>query len=262
MGVGTLTVWVAKSVELSSTLTENRREEKTPRFQRRSFSHPFSLKSQQKGHGKGVLTPATGRGVRSSLFRTLPEQPPGSAPRDPGRETIRTHPAPRGPTTTTTTTTTAAAVRPQQPQRPADEARQPRRPSAPGRPFPGEVRHSSPQPRAPRHCPRPRPHRGSAQRAPCARPACLRPARPAPSLTPSHTPEPTGATTHPGLGQGEPRATRGGPSPESEAARQRGARQLRQVSSSWTLLLQPVAAIARAPPASVPLLRCSPLWPL
>lgn len=52
--------------------------------------------------------------------------------------------------------------------------------------------------------------------------------------------------------QEKPRATGGGASPENEAARQ-----LRQVSSSWTLLLQPVAANTRAPPASVPLLRCS-----
>ncbi|XP_029775524.1 uncharacterized protein LOC115275925 [Suricata suricatta] len=130
-----------------------------------------------------------------------------------------THPTPRADQSTT------AVARSRQPQRPADD-------------FGGPQSEGGPSPR-------------SAEKAASARPACIRPGRLALSLTPSHAPESTGATTHPApQGRGSP-GQRGAVPPQ----RARQGRQLRQVSSSWTLLLQPAAANTRAPPESVPLLR-------
>lgn len=73
----------------------------------------------------------------------------------------------------------------------------PPRPSVRGGPSPGRCDILAPRPGSPDAAlvPRP-PPRGSAEKAPSARLACIRPARPAPSLVPSHAPEPTGATTH------------------------------------------------------------------
>ena len=91
----------------------------------------------------------------------------------------------------------------------------------PRKPFPREVRHSSPRAQGPGTAlvPHP-PPRGNAEKAPSARLACIRPAWPAPSLTPSHAPEPARATTHRApRGRGSPGRLGAAPPPR---ARQRG----------------------------------------
>ena len=65
---------------------------------------------------KDVLSPATGRGKRSTLFPAFPEHALRTAPGSRGREIICTHPTSRADQSTT------AAARSQQPQRPVDEA--------------------------------------------------------------------------------------------------------------------------------------------
>lgn len=187
--------------------------------------------------------------MRSTLFPSFPEHALRSAQGNQEREIVCTHPTPRADQSTT------AAARSQHPQRPVDKAPHFGSPQSKGGPSPRRCDIPAPRPESTNAVlvPHP-PPRGSAEKAPSAKPACIRPAPPAPSLTPSHAPEPTGATTHPASpGRGSPGRRGGGASPESEAARQ-----LRQVSSSWILLLLPVAANTRAPPASVPLPRCSP----
>lgn len=115
----------------------------------------------------------------------------------------------------------------------------PRRPSVRGGPSPARCHIPGPMPggRDPALVPRP-PPRGSAEKAPGARPAGLYPPSPAGPVPNAVThPRPPGpaprATTHPTApGRGKLRAAEGGASPDSEAARP-----LRQVSSAWTLLL-------------------------
>lgn len=164
---------------------------------------------------KDVLSPATGRGKRSTLFPAFPEHALRTAPGSRGREIICTHPTSRADQSTT------AAARSQQPQRPVDEAPHLGGPS-PKEALPQGGATFQPPGQGARHCPRPPPHpppRGNAEKAPSARLACIRPARPAPSLTPSHTPEPARATTHrTPQGRGSPGRLGGGASPESEAA--------------------------------------------
>ncbi|XP_047680627.1 uncharacterized protein LOC125147587 [Prionailurus viverrinus] len=162
-----------------------------------------SALSNRRKNGKGVLSPATGREMRSTLLPSFPEQALSLSSWEPG-ERNRLH-----------------------------------TPNPAGRPFNYGNLPLAAAAEASR--------RGSAEKAASARPACIRPAQPAPSLTPSHAPESTGATTHPApQGRGSP--GRRGAAPPQKA---RQSRQLRQVSSSWTLLLQPAAANTRAPPASV-----------
>lgn len=97
----------------------------------------------------------------------------------------------------------------------------PRRPSVRGGPSPARCHIPGPMPgsRDPALVPRP-PPRGSAEEAPCARLAWIRPARPAPFLTPSHAPEPTRATTHPTAQGGGSSGRRRAAPPQT--ARQRG----------------------------------------
>ena len=166
-----------------------------------------------------------------------------------GREKSSAHTQPRGPTSQLLQPSARSSRRDQRTRLGTSAA------LVPGRPFPREVQHSSPRARGPDTAlvpppptPRPRKRWESTQRQ-----AGLYPPSPLPNAV-------TRPRTHRGNDspcpsrQEKPRAAGGGASRKREAAQQ-----LRQVSSSRTLLLQPVAANTRAPPASVKLLRCSPL---
>lgn len=124
-------------------------DRKTPLISMHEVYPSFSLKSQ-RGYEKDVLSPATGRGKRSTLFPSFPEHALRTAQGNRGREIICTHPTSRADQSTT------AAARSQQPQRPADEVPHLGGPS-PKEALPQGGATFQPPGQGARHCPRPPP---------------------------------------------------------------------------------------------------------